>query len=474
MKEHAERVAAKCVQFSRELGLTKDEVNQIYLAGLFHDIGMVYIPQQISQKSEPLTEEEMDYVKKHPLISEKIISKHSIFKELLPIVRHHHEAVDGSGYPDGLKGDAIPIGAKILGLVNSFDSMTNRRVKSHSMTAEDTLLEIKTNAGTLFDKGLANDFIEYIGSSVPNSEKEKKEEAKEVIQEESDKEVEEKNAPATVRDIINKIMKRFKRGDIDLPVLPKVVHDIQKIMSSSSTTVSQLASVIERDAVISVKLVSVANSPMYRGAEKILTVRQAVPRLGVKETQNIVTTIGNKSLYDVKDHYFKTTMEKLWLHSLASAYIARSIALKSMFGDDDKFFFMGLIHDIGKVLLIKVFADIITRDHTFDNNEVMDGIQEAHTGFGGVILRKWGFAEGVARIALLHEGPKFRHDIDEEILVVNVASSIADNIGYGLNNGMEIDISGLDSIKLLSMETDLIDNIIEETKESMGAVSNIF
>ena len=473
MKGHAERVATKCVHFCKKLGLSQNEINQIYLAGLLHDIGMVYIPLHISKKSGPLTEEEMAYIKKHPLVSEKILSKHPIFKELLPVIRYHHEAVDGSGYPDGLKGDKIPIGAKILGLVNSFDSMTNARVQNSSMTIEDSLIEIKKNAGKLFDEALTNDFIEFIKSpAMTKPEKGEKEEGKqaseEIVREEEEK------APATVREVIDKIMQRFKRGDIDLPVLPKVVHDIQKMMSSPTTTVNELASVIERDAVISVKLISVANSPMYRGTDKINTVKQAVPRLGVKETQNIITTIGNKSLYEVKDHYFKKTMEKLWLHSLASAFIARAIALKIMLGDDDKFFFMGLIHDIGKVLLIKVFADFNTRGNTFNVDEVMEEIQEAHTGFGGAILRKWGFSEGVARIALLHEGPKFRHDIDEEILVINLASSIADNIGYGLNDGKEVEIIKLESLRLLGIDIELIDEIIEDTKESMDNISSTF
>ncbi|MFC1535257.1 HD-GYP domain-containing protein [Thermodesulfobacteriota bacterium] len=97
MKGHADRVAAICVLFSRRLGLTQAEVNQMYLAGLLHDIGIVYLPPVLTQKSERLTEDEMVMIKKHPLISEKIISKHSMLNGLSSIIRHHHEAVNGSG-----------------------------------------------------------------------------------------------------------------------------------------------------------------------------------------------------------------------------------------------------------------------------------------------------------------------------------------------------------------------------------------
>ena len=162
MKGHAERVATNCVIFSRQLGLTKIEINQIYLAGLLHDVGIVYIPPEITRKTGKLTDDEMDMVKKHPLISEKILSKHDMLKAILPIIRHHHESYDGSGYPDGLKAEEIPIGAMIINLVNYFDSMTSARLDRPSMSIEDALKEIDKKAGQQFDKELAKDFHAFI------------------------------------------------------------------------------------------------------------------------------------------------------------------------------------------------------------------------------------------------------------------------------------------------------------------------
>ncbi|MFC1535256.1 HDOD domain-containing protein [Thermodesulfobacteriota bacterium] len=217
-----------------------------------------------------------------------------------------------------------------------------------------------------------------------------------------------------------------------------------------------------------------ANSPMYRGAEKILTVKQAIPRLGVKETQSVVNTIANKSLYTVKDNYFKISMEKLWLHSLASANVASAIARRLVLGDVEKFFFMGLIHDIGKVLLLKVFGDIHSKYNSLDIKEVTTGVQEVHTSFGGAILRKWGFSEEFARIALLHEGPKFRPGTDNEILSINFASNIAAKIGYDLFDGEEVELPSLDSARLLNIESKKIDALCNELKKQMQETSNIF
>ncbi len=469
MKGHSERVATNCVLFSKRLGRTQKEINQIYLAGLLHDIGLVYIPLEITQKSEELTEDEMDMIKKHPLISEKIVSKHDMLKGSLPIIRHHHEAVDGSGYPDGLKGDSIPVGAMILRIVNTYDSMANARAKKPAMSMEDALTEIKNKAGRQFDTGLADEFVKFIQLSKPVSTKIDKKEEKE-----TKKEVEEKIEGGTLHQIIQGIVDRFTRGNIDLPVLPKVVQDVQKVMNQTSATINEVALVIERDAVISVRLISVANSPVYKGAEKALTVKQAIPRLGFKETQQIVTTIANKSLYEVKDLHFKTTMEHLWLHSLVSAYITRAIASKLMLGDIDKNYFMGLTHDIGKVLLLKTFGDIYSKNKLWDVKEITTGIQEVHTKFGAAILRKWGFSEEFARISLSHEGPEFRPETDKDILAVNLASNIADNIGYGLADGEEVELQSLASARLLNIDSGIIDDLSEEAKGLMQETSNIF
>ena len=478
MKGHSERVATNCVLFGRSLGLDPQEINQIYLAGLLHDIGIIYIPLEITQKTGDLTDEEMGMIEKHPLISEKIVSKYSLLNGILPIIRHHHEAVDGSGYPDGLKGDEIPLGAKIVCLVNSYDVMISARPGRQSMRVEDALTKIAGKSGKQYDKNLAEGFIRFIESKVPEKKThiEHKEKGR-VIEGKADKvagDAEEIRKISTVDEIIQDMINRFKKGDITLPVLPKVVHDIQKVMSKPTTTVNELASIIERDAVISVRLISVSNSPMYRGTEKIFTVKQAIPRLGIKETQSIVTAIANRSLYSVKGNYYRSAMEKLWLHSLAAGYSAKAIAEELSFGETDLYFFMGLIHDIGKVLLLKTFSDIHAHNGSLDQGEVIAGIEEVHTSFGGTILRKWGFSEGLARISLLHQGPHFRQDTDKEILTVNLAGKMASKIGYSLSDHEEIELSKLDSARLLDIESYRLDKLCEETKKKMDETTHIF
>lgn len=469
MKGHADRVAANCVLFARRLGLSKLEINQIYLAGLLHDIGIVYIPSDITLKAGPLTNDEMNMVKKHPLISEKILSKHSMLKGILPIIRHHHEFFDGNGYPDGLNGEEIPMGARIISIVNSFDAMTSARAHRPSMSIENALLEVEKNAGSQFDPDLSMDFIAFVRTLKTSPNKiDQQEQRKE---EDLSQDIYDTEKNGSVKDILQSFVQKFKAGKVDLPVLSKVVQEIQKVMSNPSTTINEVAKVIEKDAVISVRLIAVANSPMYRGTEKIVTVKQAIPRLGVKETQSIVSAIANKSLYQARDIRFKVLMEKLWLHSLSTAYGARGIAKRVAPADTEIMFFMGLIHDIGKVLLFKILGESSSPK---DMNDVIENVQEIHTSFGGTILRKWGFTENYVRIALLHEGPRFSDATDKDILIVNLANAISKKIGYSIFDQDDMELLHMDSLNLLEISPESVDRIAEETSSLMQEAGNIF
>ncbi|MDP6178580.1 MAG: HDOD domain-containing protein [Desulfatiglandales bacterium] len=144
--------------------------------------------------------------------------------------------------------------------------------------------------------------------------------------------------------------------------------------------------IIERGTVISVRLISVANSPVYRRTEKIYSVGQAIPRLGFKEIRNIITAITNKSLYETKNKKFRMLMEKLWMHSLVCAYASRLIAKKLRLVDEEQFFLMGLIHDIGKPPLLKFLSESISRNESLTMKDIMASVQKIHTTFGKDIL----------------------------------------------------------------------------------------
>jgi len=121
LRENSERIASNCIRFCRKLNLSKEEGERIYFAGLLHDIGMFHVPVDIIHKTGKLTDDEMAMVKRHPVLSEKILSNISFLNGVLPVVRHHHEKFDGSGYPDAKKGSDIPYGSRIVALADAYD-----------------------------------------------------------------------------------------------------------------------------------------------------------------------------------------------------------------------------------------------------------------------------------------------------------------------------------------------------------------
>lgn len=456
MRGHAQRVASNCVYFARKLKFSQNETETVYFAGLLHDIAMVFVPIEIFQKSGELDEDEMALIKQHPVMAEKIFSTLTRFKDMLPVIRHHHEAFDGSGYPDGLKGEKIPFGARVLCIVDSYDAMTSARSDRPAMSMEEALRVLVKNAGKQFDENLVDNFVGFIRSTAGAFK--------------GDIGAKDKGG---VQKIVANIVQRFKNGNIDLPVLPKVIQEIQNVISQPKSTVNDMAKVIEKDTVISIKLISVANSAVYRGTENILSVTQAIPRLGFKETLNIVTAISNKSLYETKNEQFSMLMEKLWLHSLACAYSSRAIGVKLRLPDAEHYFLMGLTHDIGKLPLFKVLGENIPHNESTNMNDVIASIQQVHTSFGRDILDHWGFTPEFSRIAAGHEGPHFTPTTEKAILIVNLANNVARKIGYSLFDD-EVYLSELESAKLLEFDHDALNAISEEVVTMMQNTVHIF
>jgi len=162
---HSERVSLYSMLLSEKLGLTSEEIDGVYIASYLHDVGKIGIHEDILNKPGRLTEEEFEQVKAHAHISSQIVSQIPNLSHIAYVVRHHHERHDGGGYPDGLSGDEIPLGSRILAIVDAFDCMTSDRPYRKAHRPEEALLEIKRCAGRQFNPELSDAFIEAYGKS---------------------------------------------------------------------------------------------------------------------------------------------------------------------------------------------------------------------------------------------------------------------------------------------------------------------
>jgi HD-GYP domain-containing protein (c-di-GMP phosphodiesterase class II) len=161
---HSERVAIISQWLAERVGerepLDHEQIHRIYLAGLLHDIGKIGVDENVLRKNGRLTSEERERIQRHPSIGAGILRGIKQMCDIVPGVLHHHERVDGRGYPEGLVGDEIPLTAKIVGLADSFDAMTSRRVYRDAMTVDQALDEIRKGLGTQFDARVGTIFLE--------------------------------------------------------------------------------------------------------------------------------------------------------------------------------------------------------------------------------------------------------------------------------------------------------------------------
>ncbi len=158
---HSERVAEYVSALAIHLKLTETDFINIWRAAILHDIGKIGIPDIILNKPSRLTADEWEVMKSHPVRGESICSKLRFAREILPIIRHHHEHYNGSGYPDGLKGDSIPYLARIVSVADTVDAMTSpRNYKLSPVTMDEAIEELKRCAGTQFDPAIVEAFVE--------------------------------------------------------------------------------------------------------------------------------------------------------------------------------------------------------------------------------------------------------------------------------------------------------------------------
>lgn len=161
---HSDRVSAYSVLIGEALGLSEDDLKTLKIGGLFHDIGKIGIPDSILLKTTKLDDEEYSEIKNHPAIGAHILSNATIFKDIIPIVKHHHERFDGRGYPGKLKGEEIPYFARIAAVADSFDAMTSKRSYRDSLPMDVVIEEIIKNSGTQFDPEIAKVFLDILAN----------------------------------------------------------------------------------------------------------------------------------------------------------------------------------------------------------------------------------------------------------------------------------------------------------------------
>lgn len=157
---HSERVSGYAIQIARALGLSANQQQNILYAAILHDIGKIGVPSEILTKSGHLTPEEMEIIREHTVGGAAILDSIETLSEVIPIVYYHHEWYNGMGYPEGIAGGKIPIGARIIAVADAYDAMTSDRPYRPGMTKEEALQELRAYKGSQFDPYVVDAFVD--------------------------------------------------------------------------------------------------------------------------------------------------------------------------------------------------------------------------------------------------------------------------------------------------------------------------
>ncbi len=168
--KHSSRVAEYAVLIARELGFSEEEQIQIRRTGLLHDIGKIGVPDSILNKPARLTDEEYAVMKTHTVIGGEILKDFTLIPHVDEGAKFHHERYDGSGYPNGLRDESIPLNARIIGIADAFDAMTANRCYRKALDMDYVISELKRCSGTQFDPGLVDIMLDLIESGKLNVE----------------------------------------------------------------------------------------------------------------------------------------------------------------------------------------------------------------------------------------------------------------------------------------------------------------
>lgn len=163
---HSERVGAWSRRLAERLGLGTDEVERIGQAGLLHDIGKIGVPESVLRKRGALAEEEWEIMRRHPVVGAQIVAPFETLAGIGTLIRHHHERVDGSGYPDGLCGDAVPLGCRVIAVADVYDALTSDRSYRSAWSHDRAMAVLFEQAGQVLDAEIVGAFAEIVADVV--------------------------------------------------------------------------------------------------------------------------------------------------------------------------------------------------------------------------------------------------------------------------------------------------------------------
>ena len=273
--------------------------------------------------------------------------------------------------------------------------------------------------------------------------------------------------------LIDEIVNRFRKGDINIPAYPEINIKLARLINEDAS-LAQITGLLKEDMSIVSKLISLSNSAAYSGGKKIHTLDQAIYHLGLTQTQNVVEIISNRAFYTNKSMKYPALLKAIWKHSIACAHASAITARQIRHSSPEELFTMGLLHDIGFLLLLQIISELETSntiDVVIENDSLLGFLKAHHGSFGRALLHRWKLPEQYADAAMCHEILDTSETPSTELLVIHFANLLAETMGYGLEEAEEIDLESTLSAKTLGLSADAITEIKNKVAELVDSIS---
>jgi len=264
-------------------------------------------------------------------------------------------------------------------------------------------------------------------------------------------------------DIISLLAKRLAKGEIEFPVMPDIGMRAAELSKNNDTSISELSKLISLDAALSSKLISVANSAHYNTGKDFDSIEDAISRIGLRDVCNLIVVISNKSMFEKSTGVFAEKLNLLWIHSFATASCAKFIALKIEASNPERMFSIGLLHDIGKLVVFTILFEL-SKKRKIGKKSLYDTVSQLHVQFGQAIVEKWNMPKDFIDVVTGHhdDGNMAQHSRTTQI--VSFANIMVRKLGYSLVEDDGSELADTELARLLNMDEDDIEKVLKQTK----------
>jgi HD-like signal output (HDOD) protein/DNA-binding NarL/FixJ family response regulator len=280
---------------------------------------------------------------------------------------------------------------------------------------------------------------------------------------------------SSVMEISMALTNLIENPNISLPILPEVAMRVREVIEDDQQSFAAIAEIVETEQGMASRILQVANSPIYAGLERIKNLQQAVSRLGLRETRNIIQAVISQNLFRTEHRHMVEIMRQLWLHSITTAYANEMIAQRLQIPESSDYFMMGLLHDIGKLLIIHLACEGEKKGLWKSPNAVSEGVIRRvftmrHNDLGARLLEKWNYPGSFQTVVRLHND---RYEIEqrhESVVVTYISNLLTRKLGFSLlpfDNEEELRHAMLDALNMTEMMGFEFENDVRLTTEKI-------